>query len=139
MCTDHSLIGTIHPPRYSVFNKSFMEKTLPTDVTACCFTTTSTTLFTTVFTTLFTTISTTQFKKSRKRHLKAGLVRSTELRIYDSGPAKILEYIYVWDRHCGKDYHVLAVFETRDGTRLKAYMPVDTYAKSKGAKALAGS
>uniref|UniRef100_A0A093UQI7 Uncharacterized protein n=1 Tax=Talaromyces marneffei PM1 TaxID=1077442 RepID=A0A093UQI7_TALMA len=76
--------------------------------------------------------------ESRMKELEKGLVQKTELSIYSGGPGKILESgTTTWDQRNG-NYHVLAVLQTPDGKRLRAKIPVDTYARSENAKALAG-
>ncbi|KAF3404095.1 hypothetical protein DPV78_003431 [Talaromyces pinophilus] len=60
----------------------------------------------------------------------------SDLKIYDGGPTKIIQCEGGWNAG-PKGYFVLAVHQVRDDT-LKAWMPVDTYVKSKDAKACAG-
>jgi hypothetical protein len=78
-----------------------------------------------------------EFAESRMKELEKGLVQKTELSVYSGGPGKILEFVTLWDPR-NWNYHVLAVFQTPDGKILRAQMPVDTYARSENAKALAG-
>lgn len=75
--------------------------------------------------------------ESRVKQLEKGLVQEMETSIYSSGPGKILEFESLWHSHSW-NYHVLVVFQTPDGKRLRAQIPVDTYARSQNAKALAG-